>query len=379
MTPLLPLPDQMTAIDISTPGGPEVLRAATRPVPTPRDNDVLIKVAAAGVNRPDLLQRMGKYPPPAGASDIPGLEVAGVIIAHGPNCAPDTPAIGTRVCALVSGGGYAEYTTAPTGQIIPLPDTIDDIHGAAIPETLFTVYQNVVQLGRLTPNASILIHGGASGIGTMAIQVVRYLRDTCHPGRPQRDPGPSAVLVSDEGPGSRDLRSLARDDTPLSPIIVTCGTDDKSIACLNLGATHTINYRTETFEDRVMEITNGRGVDIILDMVAGDYVARNITCMANGGRHVTIAVQGGATATIDMRRVMTHNITLTGSTLRPRSVAQKTALRDAILRDIWPGVISGAITPVIHATFSLNQASSAHAALERGDHVGKIVLINDKY
>ncbi len=354
------IPHTMTAIEISTPGGPNVLRPVTRPVPTPGDNEVLIKVTAAGINRPDILQRMGKYPPPAGASDIPGLEVTGVIVAHGKNTVPTTPPIGTRVCALVTGGGYAEYTTAPAGQIIPLPDTIDDIHGAAIPETLFTVYQNIIRLGQFTPDASVLIHGGASGIGTMAIQVVRYLRETCHPGE-GRDPVTSRPRPS---PG----RQL------LSPLIITCGNDKKSAACLKLGATHAINYHTEKFEDRVMNITNARGIDIVLDMVGGDYVARNIACMAAGGRHITIAIQGGPTATLDLRPIMTRNLTLTGSTLRPRSVAEKTTLRDTIIRDIWPGVISGAITPVIHATFPLNQASTAHAALEQGDHVGKIVL-----
>lgn len=300
-----------------------------------------------------------------------------MVVAHGANCGPDTPSVGTRVCALVAGGGYAEYVAAPTGQIIPLPDHLDDIHGAAIPETLFTVYQNIVRLGRFTADASILIHGGASGIGTMAIQMVRYFREAFHSGQATSGRVERALYQALEFQKAPDRPAGIRDDTPSPPLIVTSGTDEKSAACLKLGATHAINYHSDIYEKRVMEITNGRGMDIILDMVAGDYVARNIACMASGGRHVTIAVQGGASATIDMRRVMTHNITLTGSTLRPRSVADKTSLRDDIIRDIWPGVISGAISPVIHATFPLCRASTAHATLEQGDHIGKIILLSD--
>lgn len=336
MTTQTQTPANMTAIVISSPGGPDVLKPETRPLPVPGVGEVLIKVTATGVNRPDLLQRLGKYPPPPGITDIPGLEVAGTIIALG----PDTPSpfpVGARVCALLAGGGYAEYAVAPIGQILPLPDHISDTEGAALPEGLFTVWQNVFKIGQLQPHESILIHGGASGIGTLAIQMVKYKN--------------------------------------AENIIVTAGTDAKCAACLQLGATHAVNYKTEDFVERVKTATDGRGVDVVLDMVGGDYVPRNLSCLAPHGRHVTIAMLNGAATTIDLRTVMTRQLTLTGSTLRPRSLDEKRALRDEILAQIWPGVVAGAIKPVIHARFDLCDAKSAHAALERGDHVGKIVLV----
>ena len=344
MTQATQTPEMMTTIEISIPGGPDVLQPVTRPVPSPNTGEILIKVAAAGINRPDLLQRLGKYPPPAGASDIPGLEIAGTVVAHGPNCPSDTAPIGTRVCALLSGGGYAEYATAPIGQVLPVPDHLTDIQAAAIPETLFTVYKNIILIGQHLANAHILIHGGASGIGTMAIQMVKYLQSNI--------------------------------DTA-GHIIVTCGTDDKCAACLKLGATHAINYKTRDFVDEIQLITGGQGVATILDMVGGDYVTRNLECLAPHGRHITIAMMNGKAATIDLRTVMTRNLTLTGSTLRANSIAEKSAIRTAILSEVWPGVVMGAITPVIHKTFSFRDAAAAHAALEYGDHVGKIVLTMD--
>lgn len=329
-------PKTMTAIAVTRPGGPDVLVPETRAVPVPKPGEVLIRVAAAGVNRPDLLQRLGKYPPPPGAPDIPGLEIAGTIVAAGPNTTPPYP-IGARVAALLSGGGYADYACAPVGQILPLPDSVSDLDAAALPEGLFTIWQNIFQIGALRPHESVLIHGGASGIGTTAIQMVRYA-------------------------GTQNK------------IFVTAGNDEKCAACLKLGADHAINYKTDDFVAAVMTATNGAGVDLVLDMVGGDYVPRNLACLKDEGRHISIAVQGGAGAEIDLRVVMTRRLILTGSTLRPRTAAEKEILRDDLLRHVWPGVITGQIKPMIHAVFDLQGAAAAHTALEQGHHIGKIVL-----
>lgn len=362
-------PTNMRVTEISAPGGPDVLRATTRPVPTPGPGEVLVRIRAAGVNRPDILQRKGLYPPPAGASDIPGLEIAGTVVAHGPDIPIDAPPIGKRVCALLSGGGYAEYAAAPAGQTLPLPNSITDVQGAAIPETLFTVYQNLIVRGGMQPTEAILIHGGTSGIGTMAMQMINYFQS--YP-LPLQGGGRGGGQSQEQSPLTPTLSPQAGRGGNL--VIVTCGSDVKCTAALNIGATHAINYKTADFAAEVARITNGRGVDIVLDMIGGDYVPRNLACLAYGGRHISIATMGGASATLDLRTLMNNNLTLTGGTLRPRSVAEKSALRDAILRDIWPGVVSGVITPVIHATFPLTDAAAAHTALEHGDVVGKIVL-----
>ena len=308
-------------------GGPEVLKIARRPRPVPGEGGVLVRVAAAGINRPDLLQRQGKYPPPAGASDIPGLEVAGEIVdSRDPRWTP-----GDKVCALLSGGGYAEYAVAPAGQCLPVPDGLSLVEAAALPETVFTVWANVFQLGRLTEGETLLVHGGSSGIGTMAIQLAR---------------------------------SFGAD------VIVTAGSDEKCAACLRLGAMQAVNYRTADF---VVAVTPDR-VDVVLDMVGGDYVSRNLQVLRRGGRHVSIAVQGGRMATIDIVSVMTKRLTLTGSTLRPRSVAEKAALADELRETVWPRIGPDSIRPVIHQTFPLDRAADAHAMMEQGGHIGKIVL-----
>lgn len=321
----------MRACVITTPGGPEVLQIEERPVPKPAAGEVLVRVHAAGLNRPDILQRMGKYPPPAGVTDIPGLEIAGEVVIGTDDC----PVEG-RICALLSGGGYAEYAVVPIGQILPLPDYMSYEVGAALPECVFTVWHNVFVRGGLQAGESILIHGGASGIGTTAIQMARVL-----------------------GAGE---------------IFVTCGNDAKAAACEQLGATHAINYKTHDFVEQVLQYTYGCGVDVVLDMVGGDYVPRNLQCLKRNGRHVSIAVQGGTTANINIRDIMTKGLVLTGSTLRPRTPAEKRVLRDGIFVNVWSHVMAGAIKPVIHATFPLSDVASAHTALEKGDHVGKVVL-----
>ncbi len=316
----------------------------TVPVPRPGVGEVLIAVSAAGVNRPDILQRRGLYAPPPGASVLPGLEVAGVVVAHGDPATAVLLPRGTRVCALLAGGGYAPYAVAPAGQVLVLPDAVSDIDAAAIPETLFTVYQNLWGRGGYQPSDSLLIHGGTSGIGTMALSVIRYAR----------------------------ARAGASPDLPL---MVTCGTPEKCARALDLGASHAVNYRADDFVAAVAAATGGRGVDIVLDMVGGDYVPGNLACLAAGGRHISIATQGGATASLDLRLLMQKSLVLTGGTLRPRTVAEKTALRDAILRDLWPGVVSGAVRPVIHAVYDLAEAAKAHQAIEVGEVVGKVVLL----
>lgn len=330
------LPTHMIAIDPEAPGGPEVLQAVERPVPTPARGEVLIKVAAAGVNRPDVLQRRGMYAPPAGASTVPGLEVAGEIVAVGEGV--EASALYTRACALVAGGGYAEYAVAPYGQCLPVPPALTTIEAAAMPETLFTVWTNLFERVYAAPGETVLVHGGTSGIGTMAIA----------------------------------LCTLFGVD-----IIVTCGSADKCARALALGATHAIDYSALDFVDEVARITGGKGVNAVLDMVGGDYVPRNIACLAEDGRHVTIAVQRGIKAEINVAAVMMKRLTLTGSTLRPRSLEFKTLVAEELQRVVWPHVIAGELKPVIDITFPLAKAADAHARMEAGDHVGKIVLITE--
>ena len=323
----------MNAIDPAGPGGPEVLVLARRPVPKPGAGELLIEVAAAGVNRPDVVQRRGLYPPPPGAPSIPGLEVAGIVAGVG----ADVPEalVGQPVCALVAGGGYAEYCVAPVGQCLPVPGALSLVEAAAVPETLFTVWSNLFERAYATEGETALVHGGTSGIGTMAIALGQ-------------------------------LFGLN--------VIVTCGSDEKCARALALGASAAINYRTQDYVVEVQRLTDGKGVNIVLDMVAGDYVPRNLDCLAEDGRHVTIAVQGGVSAEINFAKVMMRRLTLTGSTLRPRSTGFKTLVADEIARSVWPFVEEGRLKPVIHATFPLAEAAAAHAMMEAGDHVGKIVL-----
>lgn len=316
------------------PGGPTALIAGERAVPAPGPEHVLIRVAAAGVNRPDVLQRMGLYPPPPGASDVPGLEVAGTIVAVGEGV--DAVKLGQPVCALVPGGGYAEYCVAPAGCCLPVPDGLSMAEAAALPEALFTVWSNLFERGYVDEGDWVLVHGGTSGIGTTAIALGR-------------------------------LFGLH--------VIVTAGTDAKCATALDLGARAAINYRTAAFEDEVLRLTDGRGVAVVLDMVGGDYVPRNLKCLADDGRHVSIAVQGGTQATVPLFDIMRRRLTMTGSTLRPRSVAFKTALADELSRMVWPAVAAGHLRPVMDRTFPLDDAAAAHARMESGDHVGKIVLI----
>jgi len=317
------LPNVMRAIDPEAPGGPEVLRLVERPVPHPAAGEVLIRVAAAGVNRPDVLQRKGGYPPPPGASSIPGLEVAGTIVAVGEGV--DDAQLGQPVCALLAGGGYAEYAVAPAGQCLPIPEGLEMFEAAAIPETLFTVWTNLFERAFATEGDSVLLHGGTSGIGTMAITL-------------------------------SNIFGLS--------IIVTAGSDAKCAKALELGADHAINYRTEDFVERVKAITGGKGVTAVIDMVGGDYVPRNLQCLADDGRHVSIAVQGGAQATVPLFEIMRRRLTLTGSTLRPRDAAFKTLVADEIARTVWPHVESGRLRPVIDQVFPLGEAAAAHARME---------------
>jgi len=323
----------MRAIDPDTPGGPEVLLVVERPTPEPGADEVLIRVAAAGVNRPELMQRQGLYPPPPGAPRILGLEVSGEVVGLGEGVPPE--ALHQKVCALVAGGGYAEYVAAPWGQCLPVPEALTMVEAAALPETLFTVWSNLFERGYAGEGETVLVHGGTSGIGTMAIGLARVFGLT---------------------------------------IIVTCGSDEKCAEALELGADFAINYKTMDFVDRVKEFTDGRGVNVVLDMVGGDYVARNLQCLADDGRHVSIAVQRGGDATIPIWQVMRRRLTLTGSTLRPRSVEFKSLLADEIARVVWPHVEAGELKPVIDATFPLEQAAEAHRRMEAGEHVGKIVL-----
>ncbi|MCC7042440.1 MAG: NAD(P)H-quinone oxidoreductase [Acidobacteria bacterium] len=326
----------MRVVEISGFGGPDVLRSATRQVPVAGRGEVLIRVAAAGVNRPDIFQRLGKYPPPAGASDLPGLEVAGTVEAVGPT--GDEPmrwVPGDEVLALVSGGGYAEFVAVPAPQCLPVPVGLTLVEAAGIPETFFTVWTNLVDRGRLASGEFLLVHGGSSGIGTTAIQMARVMQ---------------------------------------ARVIVTAGSADKCAACERLGAERAINYRTEDFVAVAREHTGGRGADVILDMVGGDYLPRNVELLAVEGRLVQIALLRGARAELDLNAVMRRRLTITGSTLRPQPVAAKGAIARALETHIWPRLADGSIRPVIHATFPLERAADAHRLLEQGDHIGKVVL-----
>jgi NADPH2:quinone reductase len=327
------IPAEMRVIEIKNPGGPEVLVPARRPVPQPGKGEVLIRVAAAGVNRPDVLQRRGDYAPPPGASDLPGLEVAGEIVAIGPETRRWK--VGDKVTALVAGGGYAEYSVAPAPQCLPIPGRLSMVEAAALPETFFTVWTNVFDRGRLKPGESFLVHGGSSGIGTTAIQLASRF-------------------------GSR--------------VFTTAGSDDKCSKCKELGASVAINYRTEDFVQVIERETAGKGIDVILDMVGGDYVTRNLKCLAVDGRLVQIAFLKGAKAEINFAGVMVKRQTITGSTLRPRSVAEKGAIAEALEAKVWPLVAAGDVQPQIHATFPLEQAAEAHRLMESSAHVGKIML-----
>lgn len=332
-SPMTLLPDEMNAIEADGAGPPEVLKCVRRPVPRPDTGEVLIEVAAAGVNRPDILQRQGLYPPPPGAPSIPGLEVAGTVAAVGAGVTGLEA--GQPVCALLAGGGYAEYALAPAGQCLPVPDALSMVEAAAMPETLFTVWSNLFQRAYAREGEAVLVHGGTSGIGTMALAL--------------------GTLFG--------LR-----------VIVTCGSDEKCRRAEALGADRAINYRSRDFVEEVKGLTGGRGVEIVFDMVGGDYLPRNLQCLAEDGRHVSIAVQRGATAEINIAAVMTRRLTLTGSTLRPRPVEFKSLVADEIARNVWPFVEEGRLKPVIDSVFSLAQAPEAHRRMEAGEHVGKIVL-----
>ncbi len=324
----------MKAIEIERAGGPEVLRPVTRPDPEPGPHEVLIRVVAAGVNRPDVLQRMGLYPPPPGASDIPGLEVSGTVLACG--AAVDDWRPGDRVVALLAGGGYAELAVAPVETLLPVPESLPLADAAGLPETLFTVWSNVFERGCLDAGEWLLCHGGSSGIGTMAIQLAKAFD---------------------------------------AQVIVTAGTDAKCAFCRELGADLAVNYRTADFVAAVAEATGGRGVDVVLDMVGGDYVPRNIRCLAEAGRHVSIAFLRGPRAEIDIVAIMRKRLTLTGSTLRNRDLAFKAALGDGIRNLVWPLVAAGRVRPVIDSRFRLEEAADAHRRLESGEHMGKILLM----
>lgn len=328
------LPQTMRAVEITQPGGPEVLVPTTRPVPQPAAGEVLIRVAVAGVNRPDVVQRQGLYPPPPGASDLPGLEVAGTIVALGPDVTGWQ--VGDMVCALLGGGGYAEYATAPVGQCLPVPAGLDMVQAAALPETVMTVWTNVFERAGLLPGESLLVHGGTSGIGTMAIQLAKAL-------------------------GAK--------------VFATAGGAEKAAACAALGADHAIDYKAQDFVAVVKEATGKRGVDVVLDMVGGDYLPRNIDCLAMDGRHVSIAFLRGPKVELNMMPVMLKRLTLTGSTLRARSAGQKKALAAAVQEKVWPLITAGKVRPVIAATFPLEQAADAHRLMESSTHVGKIMLV----
>ena len=327
------LPETMKAAHFDAPGGPEVLQLMQLPLPVLQAGDVLIKVAFAGVNRPDVIQRRGFYPAPPGASPVPGLEVSGTVVALGEGT--DAALLGQTVCALTPGGGYAQYCRVPAGHCLPVPADLPLDQAAALPETLFTVWHNVFERGYARDGETILVHGGTSGIGSMAIMLCKAFGLT---------------------------------------VIVTCGCADKCAAALKIGADHAIDYKAQDFVEEVARITGGQGVHLVLDMVAGDYVPRNLKCLAADGRHVTIAVQGGLQATINLAEVMQRRLHLTGSTLRPRTDVFKTLLAQEIARLAWPLFESGTLRPVMDLTFPLADAAAAHARMEAGDHIGKIVL-----
>jgi len=328
------LPDTMQAIEITEPGEADVLVPGTRPVPQPAAGEVLVHVAAAGVNRPDVAQRKGVYPPPPGASDIPGLEISGEVVALGDGVTEF--AIGDAVCALVAGGGYAEYCAAPVPQTLPVPEGMDLVAAAGLPETFFTVWSNIFDRARFAPGEAVLIHGGSSGIGTTAIQLCKAF-------------GASAVFT-------------------------TVGSAEKAAFCETLGATRAIDYRQQDFVEEIRALTEKAGVDVILDMIGGEYLNRNVSCMKPDGRLVQIALMGGAKGELNLGRVMMNRLTVTGSTLRARSVAFKGEIAAALREKVWPLLEAGDIAPVIHRTFPLAEAAAAHALMEESSHIGKIIL-----
>ncbi len=326
----------MRAIEITAPGKADVLRETERPTPTFGAGDALIRVAASGVNRPDVLQRKGLYPVPPGASDIPGLEVAGTIVDGDRDAlAAAGFAIGARVCALVAGGGYAEYCVAPIGQCLPSPANLSDVEAASLPETFFTVWSNVFDRARLQAGETLLVHGGSSGIGVTAIQMAKAWGAT---------------------------------------VITTVGSADKAAACRALGADHAIDYKTQDFVAEVLRLTGGKGADVVLDMVAGDYIGRDVKCLAEDGRIVIIAVQGGAQSTVDSSLVLRRRLTITGSTLRPRPVAFKAAIAASLRKTAWPWLESGVVKPVIYKVFPAAEAAKSHELMESNRHIGKLVL-----
>ncbi|MEP9352491.1 NAD(P)H-quinone oxidoreductase [Xanthobacter sp. KR7-65] len=333
MSVAVALPETMTAITIAAPGGPEVLLPGPRPVPAPAPGELLVKVEAAGVNRPDVMQRKGLYPPPPGASDIPGLEIAGTVVALGEGASRFK--VGDRICALVTGGGYAQYCTTHEATALPIPDGLSAVEAAALPETVFTVWSNIFERGALKAGETLLLHGGASGIGTTAIQLAKAF-------------------------GAR--------------VIVTVGSDEKAAACLKLGADAAVNYKTQDFVAEVKSFTAGKGANVILDMIGGPYIQKNYEAAAQDGRIVQIAFQQGAKAEVDFMRLMLKRLTHTGSTLRSRPVAEKAAISAAVVEHVLPLIADGRFRPVVDATFPLSDAAGAHARMDASAHVGKIVL-----
>jgi len=331
------MPATMRQIRFSGPGGPEVIRLETADVPKPAPGQVLVEVVAAGVNRPDCLQRGGKYPPPPGATDVPGLEIAGRVFEVGPDVA--SPKVGDEICALVISGGYAEFCVAEAALCLPIPKPLSLLEAGGVPETYFTVYDNVFTRGRLKSGETILVHGGSSGIGSTAIQLAHRKGAT---------------------------------------VYATAGSDEKCAFCVELGATVAINYRTQDFVEEVKRLTERRGVDVILDMVAGPYIAKNIASLALEGRLVQIAFLQTGQVELDFVPMMTRRLTLTGSTLRPRTTAQKATIAEALRRDVWPLLDAGQVRPVVHATFPLEQAREAHALMESSAHLGKIMLVTGR-
>ncbi|MBO6543843.1 MAG: NAD(P)H-quinone oxidoreductase [Alphaproteobacteria bacterium] len=329
-------PDTMTAIRIREPGGPEVLQPETLPLPEPAQGEVLVRIAAAGVNRGDIVQRMGFYPPPKGVTETPGLEFAGTVVALGPGA--NKWAVGDKVCALVAGGGYAEYATVHESHALPVPDGFSMVEAAALPETIMTVWTNVFDRGRLKAGETLLIHGGTSGIGTTAIQMANAF-------------------------GAK--------------VYATAGSEEKARKCEELGARRGINYRNEDFVMVMGEMTGGTGADVIFDMVGGDYIQRNITCAARGGRIVNIAYQNGSVAEVNFLPMMLKQVTLTGSTLRARPLEEKTELTETVLREVWPWIKTGRVKPIVDTVFPLKDAGKAHERMETSAHIGKIILSNE--
>ncbi len=326
----------MRVVEISTPGGVEALAIGTRMTPVPRAGEVLIKVAAAGINRADVMQRKGQYPPPPGASDLLGLEVSGTVVETASDVSEVS--VGDEVCALLAGGGYAEYCTAPASSCLPIPDGMSVVDAAALPETFFTVWTNVFMRGKLRRGERFLMHGGSSGIGSTAIQLAKAFG---------------------------------------AQVVVTAGSDEKCQACIDIGADHAINYRTADFVEEVKSWTDGKGVDLILDIVSGEYVAKNIKCLAVDGRLVIIATQGGIRAQINVLPIMTKRLTVTGSTLRPRTVGQKAEIADELRRHAWPLLDEGRIKPIIDSKFTMDRVREAHERIDSGSHIGKILLTMD--